>query len=179
MAKEATARISDRFSTRALYVSRRMGVAAASNFAELIDLRLLDDVNKAGRADTVFVSYRESEGLTIRFEANTKELLSKVYRHEEGLRITADGKIELPSSGGCGSGDGPGLGCLSRTVTLFINSDGDLAAVQSSRGGGLVTIIPFGVYSDLIAIFPRRQGELRSNPQFERDAINRAPQLER
>jgi hypothetical protein len=73
------------------------------------------------------------------------------------LKINDEGKIELFTDSDCGGRDSPGFGCMSETVTLFINPEGDLVTVQSGGGAGVLGILPFGVYGKLVAIFPREK----------------------
>ena len=129
-----------------------MNFTVSNNLAEV--MRLGD----ARAADTVTMSFREGEGLTVLFEKNSAQLLSKIYRFEEGLRVTDAGRIELPSADRCDAGlvQGiPSAGCQSRIIALYSNASGDLIAVETHTAGVILGIVPVGTYHELIAIFPR------------------------
>jgi hypothetical protein len=150
--KEGPAGLSGRFTTKAAYVSKKGNLTLENNLAALMRVR------DAQAADTVTMSFSESQGLTVRFEKNSTEILSKVYRPEDGLRVTEEGRIELLNIDGCDAAlvQGiPSAGCLWTTITLFSNQSGDLIAVESNSSAMVFAILPVGVYIKRMAVFPR------------------------
>jgi len=148
---EATANLSGRFYNFASYRSERAGFMAVYKLSDFLQ------IYPGHGAHSVDVGFKNSE-LTFQFVDDFgKPLNSKTYRVGDGLGFTTDGKIELLTTSGCGGRDTPGFGCGSITKILFVNSQGQLVAVQSGGGAGLLGIFPFGVYAELISIFDRWQ----------------------
>lgn len=151
VAKGASQSISGLFRNSAAYSSEKMGFAGASHFSELIGF------NSTPPPDTFRLSYSQIDGLTVQFETGGAKTVDKIFRPADGLNFDADGKIVLFSKNDCGVGrDLPGLGCMSKTVTLFLNPEGDLVTVQSGGGVGIVVVVPISIYAKLVAIFPKQ-----------------------
>jgi hypothetical protein len=148
VAKSGAAGMSGRFAVRAAYISERMGMQALNRLDRVLQRR------PAEGADVAVLSFRENEGLSVRFERGGVHYHTVDYRFDAGLKITDDGKLELPGSAGCGGQDTPGVGCASSTITLFRNPSGDLVAVQSTGAAGILGIFPIGVYGRMVSIFP-------------------------
>lgn len=147
--KEASQNISGKFQNSASYRSETMGFVGAASFTDLLDIYLEQ------KADSFLLSFTKTDGLTVEFNADEKKIYEKTFGPMDGFKFNANGKIELKSTGGCGGHDSPGFGCMSKTVTLFLNPDGDLVTVQSGGGAGVLGILPFGVYGKLVAVYSR------------------------
>jgi hypothetical protein len=136
--------MSGEFSNTASYRSRGEFIAIG-NLAQLFDVpasgadrvRIVHDA--AGLRLTWFQASREWE--TITFPAAS-------------LRAASDGSIELPGKDAQGRGEGAAY-VSRRNVRLFINATGDLATIQSSSAAGVIGIVPAGVATHHLAIFPR------------------------
>ena len=149
VAKEATAAVNAEFSNWASYRSKGEFLASDTLSGAL-------GVHVEG-ANSVHVSRPTPETLALRFSKDgTDERAARTYRLNEGLSITQEGKFELTSKVACGGRDSPLIGCGSKTVTLFVNSEGDLVAVESGGGGGVIGVIPFAMYAKLVAVYSRR-----------------------
>lgn len=146
---EATATISTKFSNHATYRSTGEFLAV-DNLAELLKIPATD-------ADSVFVSLQKDGTLTLTFFKGETVSASKTYSTREGMSIDSEGRIKLPKDSAFVGGDGA-IGYQSKTVTLFINKQGDLATIQSGGGAGTVAIVvPIGIYARHLAIFPRQK----------------------
>lgn len=149
VAREVTAAVNTEFSNWASYRSKGEFLASDTLSGAL-------GMHVEG-ANTVHVSRPTPETLTFRFSKDgTDERAVRTYRLNEGLAITREGKFELTSKTACGGRDSPVIGCGSRTVTLFVNTEGDLVAVESGGGGGVIGVVPFAMYTKLVAVYSRR-----------------------
>jgi hypothetical protein len=147
--REATVTVSTKFSNHASYRSTGEFLAI-DNLAELLNVPALD-------AETVLVSLQKEGGLTLTFFKGATATASKTYRTQDGLSVASDGKIELPKNSSFVGGGGA-IGYQSKTVTLFVNKQGDLVTIQSGGGAGTVgIIIPIGIYAKHLAIFPQQK----------------------
>lgn len=142
----ATAHLSGSFLNTASYRSTGEFLAV-NNLAELLNI-------PATQAEYVRITGDPSESVTLSWLSEGKELASREYSKEFGLMVARDGLIDLPSKGNWSSGGGA-VGYERRSVRLFINANGDLAAVQSGGGGGFFGPFPIGIYAQHLAIFPR------------------------
>jgi hypothetical protein len=150
VSKEATATVNAEFSNWASYRSKGE-FQASDTLSGALGLYLEG-------ANTVHVSRPTPDTLALRFSKDGREeRASTTYRLKEGLAITQDGKFELTSKMACGDRDSPIIGCGSKTVTLFVNAEGDLVAVESGAGGGVIGVIPFAMYAKLVAVYSRRK----------------------
>jgi len=119
--------------------------------------RLLFGIESGGPADaeTVSISLNQDH-LSVDFIKEKAKTYSKVYKRPD-LSISEDGKIELPTDRAFGA-DAALIGYQTRTVTLFVNRQGDLVAVHAGVGVGTLAIVfPIAGYGRHMAIFPRQQ----------------------
>lgn len=107
------------------------------------------------RASTVKVTRPTGSQLKLEFKAGQSTEAEKTYVDGAGMTIGPQGTFEISVPVGCGGHDSPGFGCGNKTVTLFLNSTGDLAAVESGSAAGVLGIFPFAMYSKQLAIFAR------------------------
>jgi hypothetical protein len=119
--------------------------------------RLLFGIESGGPADAETVSISlDEDRLSVDFINQKANTYSKVYKRQD-LSIGEDGKIELPTDRAFG-GDAALIGYRTRTVTLFVNREGDLVAVHAGGGAGtLAIVLPIVVYGRHMAIFPRQR----------------------
>jgi len=119
--------------------------------------RLLFGIESGGPADAEAVSISlDQDRLSVDFIKQNAKTYSKIYKRQD-LSISEDGKIELPTDRAFG-GDAALIGYRTRTVTLFVNREGDLVAVHSGGGAGtLAIVLPIVVYGKHMAIFPRQR----------------------
>lgn len=111
------------------------------------------------KANTVIVTRPTGSQLRLEFMDGASTAAVRTYVAGAGLVIGGDGSFQLSVPQGCGGHDSPGFGCGTKAVTLFVNTAGDLAAIESGGGAGLLGIFPFAVYSKQLAFFPRIRGE--------------------
>jgi hypothetical protein len=148
--KNATQNISGHFQNYSSYHSEKMGFVGSAKFSDLLEI-----YGEQNKADSFVITYSENEGLTVQFKEDGRNIFTKKLSPADGLKLNSEGKFEFHTPGGC-SGDESGLfGCSSKTVTLFLNPDGDLVTVDSGGGAGMLGILPIGIYGKLVAIFPR------------------------
>lgn len=150
--QEATALISAKFSNRASY--RSTGEFIAAN--RLTDLLIANPGRDADNVDSVFLSFQKDGKLTFTFLRGEIVYSTRTFTTQEGLSIDSDGRINFPKVSSFAGGDGA-IGYQSKTVSLFINKQGDLATLQSGGGAGTIAfVIPFGIYARHLAIFPKK-----------------------
>lgn len=149
--KQATKNITGRYLNHASYRSEKMGLFGAATFLELINYY------PSPTPDIVVLSFSESNGLTIGLDDGSRKVDLKTYGSADGLKIDSDGKLRLFSESSCGLIHSGKFypGCDSKTVTLFVNPDGDLVTVQSWGSGGVNSFIPGYEHVELVAIFPK------------------------
>lgn len=135
--------ISGKFSNQAMYRSTGEFIAI-DNLAQLLSV-------PSHHSNEVTISFDKNTGLVLQF-SDTNE--TKIVTFKEGMKLSSDGKFELPSSTHC-SFSGGTLGCQGKSITLFVNKYGNLVTIQSGGGGGLFGPFPIGVYAKHIAIFRR------------------------
>jgi hypothetical protein len=106
-------------------------------------------------AGTVTLTRPTASQLKLEFKDGQSTKAVQTYVDGAGLVIRPEGRFEISVPVGCGGRDSPGFGCGTKTVTLFVNASGNLAAIDSGGGAGLLGVIPFAVYAKTLAIFPR------------------------
>ena len=115
------------FNNRACYRSR--GVLAASDTLSFaLGIHHIEP-------DSVTVSRPSASTLKFEFQNYDESKFAKIYDTAAGLIVKPNGQFDVPASVGCGGHHSPGFGCGTKTVTLFINASGDLAAIESGGGG--------------------------------------------
>jgi len=148
--KDSVRKISGDFSNHATYGSRD-ALFVSVNLAVLFDVH-------AGSATHVRVVMSGPDTLTLKitwYSSLGEILAEKSFGPDSGMTIAPDGAIDLPLGGGWSAGHGA-WGYQSGNVRLFVNADGDLATIQSERAAGGLEMIPIGVYSRHLVIFPRK-----------------------
>lgn len=111
---------------------------------------------RAPKADTAYIWRVSPELLVVRFTSNGDIVAERKYKLNDGFRVDKAGRIEIGNPTECGGRDSPGFGCGWGTVTIFENASGELAAVQSGGGAGMLGVIPMGVYANHLSLFIRR-----------------------
>ncbi|GEM_PF-1949223 len=144
--KEATSNILGNFSNHASHSSSKQSFAIY-NLAQLLGVPVHD-------ADYVRISFEPSGSLKMVWYTGEEEKATRLYLRENGLVVTSDGSIDLPSKGTLTSGKDAGYHV--HNVRIFINSNGDLATIQSGAAGQ-VFIIPIVIYVKHQVIFPRKK----------------------
>lgn len=104
---------------------------------------------------SVTVSRPSESELRFEFQNDDESKFAKTYTTATGLTVKANGQFDVPVPVGCGGHDSPGFGCGAKTLTLFINPYGNLAAIESGGGAGLIGFIPIAVYAKHLALFSR------------------------
>jgi hypothetical protein len=141
------------FSNRATYRGRGEFVGHET----LADALQFRPWNGARDADTVYVWRKSHELLLVRFVKGGAVVDERQYKLGEGFNVNDKGEIEIVMPTECGGGDGSlGPGCSWGTVTLFVNTDGMLAAIQSGGGAGVILVVPIGGYAKLLSLFAPR-----------------------
>lgn len=106
-------------------------------------------------ADSVTLTRPTESQLRLEFKIGKSTAAMRTYTVGADLVIRPDGMFEISVPVGCGGRDSPGFGCGTSTVTLFVNPSGNLAAVESGGGAGVIGFIPFALYAKKLAVFPR------------------------
>ena len=143
----ATKNVRAAFLNVADYRSRGELLASAS-IAEALGLPAKD----AAWAYVWRVSEKE---VLVRFVTAGKTIHEHSYHEGIDLRIMDDQRIVLAKPTVCGGRDSPGFGCGGGSVALFINPSGQLAAVETGGGAGVLGIIPIAIYAKHLAVFRR------------------------
>lgn len=110
----------------------------------------------AADADTAYIWRTSPDLLIIRFTKDEGIVAERKYKLNNGFRVDNAGRIEISNPTECGGRDSPGFGCGWGTLTIFENAAGELAAVQSGGGAGVLGIFPFAVYAKHLSLFNRR-----------------------
>ena len=110
----------------------------------------------AAKADTAYIWRVSQELLVVRFTKDGVVVAERKYKFNEGFKVDNSGRIEIGNPTECGGHDSPGFGCGWGTVTIFENAAGELAAVQSGGGAGLLGVIPFAIYAKHLSLFAHR-----------------------
>jgi hypothetical protein len=71
----------------------------------------------------------------------------------QGLALTESGQFTLPAMTNCGGGFGSE--CRDARIRVFVDSHGDLVAMNDRGDAGVLTLLPEGLVGRMIAIFPR------------------------
>lgn len=147
-ATDSASAIVGTFSNAAHFRSSGLELAASETLADAFGFQI------AGMA-TVKVSRPTVSELELDFRKPDGPAFVARYVEGKDFTLTPDGRFVIPLRGGCGARDNPGFGCGSKTVTLFINTEGDLAALESGGGAGLLGVIPLVVYARHLVLFRR------------------------
>ena len=110
----------------------------------------------AASADTAYVWRASPDLLIVRFTKDGVFVGERKYKLNDGFRVDNAGRIEISNPTECGGHDSPGFGCGWGTVTIFENASGQLAAVQSGGGAGVLGIFPIAIYAKHLSLFNRR-----------------------
>lgn len=142
------------FSNLAQYQSKGEFTAHATLAAAL-------DAQAPG-ADTVVVSRPTPKALKLEFKQAQETRKEVTYTVGSNLRVSRDGRYQIEIPDNCAGHDSPRFSCGSKTVMLFINEKGQLAAIEKGGGTGALGIIPFFVYARTLAIFAREPAPQKS-----------------
>ena len=146
--KAATLALSGEFENQASYRSPGQ-FRAHGDLAALLGLQVLYTAY-------VQIQYQPEHSLTMTWFWHSKLVASRTFTKEQGLKVAEDGSIELPAQSKWDAGEG-GAAYGRRRVRLFINDKGDLATIQTGGAVGFISILPGGIYTEHLAIFPRKQ----------------------
>ena len=150
IAMDAPQSITGRYSNKANYKSSKMGFTGSSHFSHLTGY------HNNSLPDSFLLRVTDSNEITVEYFLESLKLGQQTFNNDRGLTIHRNYSIDLFSYSTCGGGgESLQLGCMSKTVKLFVNPEGNLVTVQSGGGAGLVTILPFAIYGKLVAIYPR------------------------
>jgi hypothetical protein len=111
---------------------------------------------------SVKISAASREEIVVEFLDNnstTLQIRRLVAGHDFEIKR---GEVVIRSKTTCGSHFSPGVGCQWSSVRLFEDKGGNLVAIQSSGGAGLVGIIPVSVGADYVSVFARSENSLVS-----------------
>ena len=108
-------------------------------------------IHQARLSAWAYVWRVSDQEVLVRFISQGVTIAERRYLAGDGLRILPDQRIELKKPGECGGRDSPGFGCSTGTVTLFVNGSGELVAIESGGGAGLIGVIPFALYAKLVS----------------------------
>jgi hypothetical protein len=147
----ATESLSGAFVARAVYRSKGEFLAS-ENLALALGIASSD-------ADTVLISFNKQDGLLLQFLREANARLSRSFTPAQGVRLTEDGRIEVPLQADCGGRDSPGFGCYTKRITLHINSRGELVCVESGGAAGVLGVAPFALYAKLVSIYTPATGD--------------------
>jgi len=108
----------------------------------------------SGNIFLVKITAASRDEFTIEFiNESSKVIQVRRFILGESFDIEGGGNIKIQSKSTCGSHDSPGVGCQWSSVKLFEDKDGNLVAIQSSGGAGLVGIVPVSVGADYVSVF--------------------------
>jgi hypothetical protein len=110
----------------------------------------------AENADTAYIWRASPDLLIVRFTKDGGIVAEHKYKLNDGFRVDNEGRIEISNPTECGGHDSPGFGCGWGTVAIFENASGELAAVQSGGGAGVLGILPIAIYAKHLSLFNRR-----------------------
>ena len=110
----------------------------------------------AADADTAYIWRVSPDLLIVRFTKDGVTVAERKYKLNDGFRVDNAGRIEISNPTECGGRDSPGFGCGWGAVTVFENASGELAAVQSGGGAGVLGIFPIAIYAKHLSLFNRR-----------------------
>ncbi len=111
----------------------------------------------ARSADQVYIWLLTDKAVLVRFVTEGKTVHERVYREDVDLKTLPDQRLVLSKKTECGGHDSPGFACGGGTATLFVNSNGALAIVESSAAAGMLGLIPVAIYAKHLALFGRVQ----------------------
>lgn len=140
--RAATANFSATFANQANYKSNADG-PVIDNLANLLFI-------PASQSASAQLSFNSSTGLTIDFVDAQQ---SRTIALGDDLKINKDGMIELSADNNCTADKGV-LGCESKQIVLFINTEGELVTIHTDTVGGLFLVMPYAHYKKNVAIFP-------------------------
>jgi hypothetical protein len=136
-----------RFSCNPSYVSHNLGLQVPANLAMILG---------GVECDSAIIDSAAAPTLTVSLERYGMTSVPRVLDANEGLGITAAGQFNLSKPADCGSGVASlGRDCDKTSIDLFINTEGDLVAIQSGGVGGMYSLLPKDWYGTRMAIFPR------------------------
>ncbi len=155
--REATKSLRAAFLNRADYRSKGE-LVAHETLAEALGL-------PARSAAWVYVWRISDSEVLVRFVTGSEVVHERRYRAGVDLSVGSDQRLELSKPTVCGGRDSPGFGCGGGSVSLFVNRNGELAAVESGGGAGVIGIFPIAIYAKHLATFTRVQDAPPLSPQ--------------
>ena len=123
---------------------------ASDSIAEALDA-------PARGADQAYIWRLSDKAVLVRFITEGKTVYERVYREGVDLKTLPDQRMVLSKKTECGGHDSPGFACGGGTATLFVDSNGALAIVESSGAAGALGFIPLVIYAKHLALFGRVQ----------------------
>ena len=128
------------------------GVGGETNLARLVGHPL------RWNSDFVNVNYSSKSSLVFSFHLDGKVAETVTIRAEDGLIVNPDGSLLIKNGKECtaSGGSAGGAGCFGGNSSLFINSKGDLASIQTIAGAGAeLFVIPSAGYVRKLVVFQR------------------------
>jgi hypothetical protein len=111
---------------------------------------LFDRVEDMSAIDSIQITIRNKESLTIKFLAGNKSVGGGTYTTDNGLEFDNAGRMHLPNKYVYAI-----IGGSIRKMTLYLNEAGDLVITNTTFGGfGLWILIP-SMYTEHMWIFSR------------------------
>lgn len=138
------------YKNKPIYVSERAGFVGVPDFATVVGAHYT-------KADSFRIRGLKAEGLSVELILDGNIVQEKTLLFDEGLALTGEGILKLPKETAAGSHDSPVIGVASRQISVFLNSDDNLVAVNSGGGAGFIGIFPMALYGKLMSIFPRME----------------------
>ena len=138
------------YRNKPICLSERAGFVGVSDFATVVGAHY-------AKADPFRIRGLKAKGLTVELMRDGNIIYEKALLSNGGLVLTGEAILRLPKGTESGPHDSPVIGVASRQLTIFLNSDGNLVAVNSGGGAGLVGILPLALYGKLMSIFPRTE----------------------
>lgn len=144
---KATRSLHGRFSCDPSYVSHNFGLQAPANLATTLG---------GVECDSAIIDSTAQPTLTVSLERYGMTSVPRVLDVSDGLGITAAGQFSLSKQADCGI-DLSSLGrdCDKTSIVLFINTEGDLVAIQTGGVTAGYSLLPTHWYGTRMAIFPR------------------------
>lgn len=142
--RERTRSLAGEFENVASYRSQETFIAAG-NLARLFHV-------PAREADRVRIDWNAQGGLRFTWFQGTSQW-DTVEFARDSIRTAADGSIELPERSERGGTEGA-YAATRTSLRIFITPRGELAVIETHAGAGVVGIVPVGVYTKHLALFP-------------------------
>ncbi|MEE9426335.1 MAG: hypothetical protein V3V18_15360 [Methylococcales bacterium] len=112
---------------------------------------LFDRVEDISAIDSIQITIRNKESLTVKFLAGKKSVGGGTYTTYDGLEFDNAGRMHLPNKYVYAIVAGS-----IRKMTLYLNDAGDLVITHTTVGGfGFWILIPFTIYTEHMWVFSR------------------------